>query len=57
MSSEITPDILITDLMLRVTVLENLLIKSNLVSKEDYENALQEITKLASEKVIASLKK
>ena len=49
--------VLLTDLMLRITSLENVLIEKNIVLKEDLLKSLNEVTKEATEKILGSIKK
>lgn len=49
--------VLLTDVMLRITSLENVLIEKNIVSKEELLKSLNEVTKQATEKIIESIKK
>lgn len=49
---EITNDILMADIMLRVTTMEKLLIDKGVVSKEEFLSVMEEIAKSVSKIVI-----
>ena len=49
---EITNDILMADIMLRVTTMEKLLIDKGIISKEEFLSVMEEIAKSVSKIVI-----
>ena len=53
---EITNDILMADLMLRVTAMEKLLIDKGIVSKDEFLNVMEDIAKNVSKIVIEKAK-
>jgi len=52
---ELSTDILIADVMLRLTVLENLLIKKGLLTREEVQAMTDELTQKISKAVLAKI--
>jgi len=53
---EITNDILMADLMLRVTTMEKLLLDKGIISREDFLKVMEEIASNASKVVLEKAK-
>jgi hypothetical protein len=49
-------DLIVADLMLRVSVLEKLLVDKNIISKEEWLVSIEEIAKKAADNIIEQVK-
>lgn len=57
LSSEVGVDVLLADILLRLTVLEKLLCSKNIINKEEYSNELEILATETSKAVLKNVEK